>query len=62
MLEELSKEDVLISDVSDKIGDEKSEEDEAVLEVIDEEELKEEVHLEVVDEEEKEVLEEKVQN
>lgn len=57
MLEGLSEEDVLISDVSDIIGDEASKE-EAVLEVVNEEESKEEAHLEVVDEEEKEVLEE----
>ena len=64
MLEELSKEDVLISDVSDIIGDEKSEdEEEAHLEVEVDEDLKEEAYLEVVDEvEEKEVLEEKAQN
>ena len=64
MLEELSKEDVLISDVSDIIGDEKSEdEEEAHLEVEVDEDLKEEAYLEVLDEEEeKEALEEKVQN
>ena len=64
MLEELSKEDVLISDVSDIIGDETSEdEEEAVLEVEVDEDLKEEAYLEVLDEEEeKEVLEEKAQN
>ena len=64
MLEELSKEDVLISDVSDIIGDETSEdEEEAVIEVELDEDLKEEAYLEVVDEEEeKEVLEEKAQN
>ena len=57
MIEGLSKEDVLISDVSDIIDDEKSEE-EAVLEVSEVEE-KEEAHLEVIDDEqEKEVLEE----
>ena len=64
MLEELSKEDVLISDVSDIIGDDKSEEEEeAHLEVEVDEDLKEEAYLEVLDEEEeKEVLEEKAQN
>ncbi|MBQ3473250.1 MAG: UPF0104 family protein [Methanobrevibacter sp.] len=64
MLEELSKEDVLISDVSDIIGDETSEdEEEAVLEVEVDEDLKEEAYLEVLDEEEeKEVLEEEAQN
>ena len=64
MLEELSKEDVLISDVSDIIGDETSEdEEEAVLEVEVDEDLKEEAYLEVLDEEEeKEFLEEEAQN
>ena len=73
-LEELSKEEGMVTDISDE-SDENESEEEAVLEVLDDEELETaEAHLEVLedeeeavlevleDEEEKEVLEEKVKN